>query len=71
METSKNWGLALFACAALLASGARAAGPAQVIYSFAGDEDGEYADTDLVIDGAGNIYGTTVQGGTFGAGTVF
>jgi uncharacterized repeat protein (TIGR03803 family) len=42
-----------------------------VIYSFAGEEDGEYSDTDLEIDGAGNIYGTTVLGGHFGSGTVF
>jgi uncharacterized repeat protein (TIGR03803 family) len=42
-----------------------------VIYSFAGDEDGEYADTDLETDGAGNIYGTTVLGGHSGSGTVF
>jgi uncharacterized repeat protein (TIGR03803 family) len=43
----------------------------KVIYSFAGDEDGEYPDTDLVLDNAGNIYGTTVLGGDFGSGTVF
>src|SRR5216110_2134029 len=42
-----------------------------VIYSFAGDEDGEYADTDLVMDAAGNLYGTTVQGGDHGSGTVW
>ena len=42
-----------------------------VIYSFGGEEDGEYADTDLVVDGAGNLYGTTVSGGEFGGGTVF
>jgi len=42
-----------------------------VIYSFAGEEDGEYADTDLEMDSAGNIYGTTVLGGDFGGGTVF
>src|SRR5467141_3376642 len=41
-----------------------------VIFSFAGD-DGEYADTDLETDSAGNIYGTTVLGGDFGCGTVF
>src|SRR5262245_50524838 len=41
-----------------------------VIFSFAEDE-GEYADTDLETDGAGNIYGTTVLGGDFGGGTVF
>ena len=42
-----------------------------VIYSFAGDEDGEYADTDLERDSTGNIYGTTVLGGHSGSGTVF
>src|SRR6201993_5101126 len=42
-----------------------------VIYSLAGDQDGEYADTDLETDSAGNIYGTTVLGGDFGGGTVF
>src|SRR3984893_10293043 len=41
-----------------------------VIFSFAGDN-GEYADTDLETDSAGNIYGTTVLGGYFGSGTVF
>src|SRR5467141_2207117 len=41
-----------------------------VIFSFAGD-DGEYADTDLETDSAGNIYGTTVLGGDFGGGTAF
>src|SRR5882724_4381452 len=42
----------------------------EVIFSF--DEDaGEYADTDLETDSAGNIYGTTVLGGDFGGGTVF
>ena len=50
---------------------AGAGGPVNVIYSFAGDEDGEYADTDLETDAAGNIYGTTVLGGEFGGGTVF
>src|ERR1700730_14733352 len=52
---------------------ARAAGAAvpQIIYNFAGNDDGEYLDSDLVIDGAGTIYGTSVQGGDFGSGTVF
>ena len=54
-----------------LGSGPKAHGGTNVIYSFAGDEDGEYADTDLAIDKAGNLYGTTVLGGDFGSGTVF
>src|SRR5437867_13065423 len=41
-----------------------------VIFSFEAD-DGEYADTDLETDSAGNIYGTTVLGGDHGSGTVF
>src|SRR5438093_6528405 len=41
-----------------------------VIFSFS-EDDGEYADTDLETDSAGNIYGTTVLGGDFGSGTVF
>ena len=63
--------LAAFAVMAILASGARAASTTDVIYSFAGGADGEYTDTDLVIDSAGNLYGTSVLGGDFGGGTVF
>jgi uncharacterized repeat protein (TIGR03803 family) len=43
----------------------------QIIYSFGGGTDGEYLDTDVAIDGAGNLYGTSVLGGTFGGGTVW
>ena len=59
-----------FSAVVLLASAA-AASTTHLIYSFAGEEDGEYADTDLVIDSAGNIYGTTVQGGDHASGTVW
>jgi uncharacterized repeat protein (TIGR03803 family) len=49
---------------------AKATTTTDVIFSF--DEDnGEYADTDLETDSAGNIYGTTVLGGEHGSGTVF
>src|ERR1700691_396095 len=50
---------------------AASASSTKVIYSFAGGKDGEYLDTDLVMDSAGNLYGTSVQGGDFGGGTVF
>ncbi|MCU1302277.1 MAG: hypothetical protein JWQ87_2561 [Candidatus Sulfotelmatobacter sp.] len=62
--------LTIFAMSTILASLASAS-TTQVIYSFTGGKDGEYLDTDLVVDSAGNIYGTTVQGGDFGGGTVF
>jgi uncharacterized repeat protein (TIGR03803 family) len=54
-----------------LLSIAAVASTTRVIYSLGGDQDGEYTDTDLVLDSAGNIYGTSVQGGDFGSGTVF
>jgi uncharacterized repeat protein (TIGR03803 family) len=63
--------LSLCAAITMLAGAASAANPIKVIYSFSGDTDGEYLDTDLVIDKAGNLYGTSVQGGDFGSGTVF
>jgi len=60
---------ALVAIVFLLASSAAA--NTTEIYSFGGGSDGEYTDTELVMDSAGNLYGTSVQGGTFGGGTVF
>jgi len=61
--------LMVFALTALLVSGAWAAST-KVLFSFE-EEAGEYPDTDLIVDGAGNIYGTSVTGGDFGTGTVF
>jgi uncharacterized repeat protein (TIGR03803 family) len=43
----------------------------EVLYSFAGEDDGEYTDTDVAIDASGNLYGTSVLGGEFGGGTVW
>ena len=63
--------LAMGAVASLLATAAWAASTAKLIYSFAGNGDGEYTDTELVADSAGNLYGTSVQGGMYGGGTVF
>src|SRR5690349_777767 len=54
----------------LLVCTAWAANTEKVLFSF-GEDHGEYPDTDLIIDQAGNLYGTTVQGGDFGSGTVF
>ena len=62
--------LAILAPLALLLSAASAS-TTKVLYAFAGGNDGEYLDTDLVIDSAGNLYGSTVQGGTHSSGTVF
>jgi len=43
------------------------------VYSFGapGSGDGMYPFCNLLFDAKGNLYGTTVQGGTYGAGIVF
>ncbi len=43
----------------------------KVIHSFGDGQDGMYPYGGLVFDDAGNLYGTTNQGGTEGRGTVF
>jgi uncharacterized repeat protein (TIGR03803 family) len=63
-------GAAIFLLIALCGSGVKAS-TTEVIYSFAGEDDGEYTDTDVAIDAAGNLYGTSVLGGEFGGGTVW
>jgi uncharacterized repeat protein (TIGR03803 family) len=43
----------------------------EVIYQFTGDPDGWSPGGKLVPDRAGNLYGTTRNGGVYGGGTVF
>ena len=52
-------GAAILLLIALCGSGVKAS-TTEVIYSLAGDDDGEYTDTDVEIDAAGNLYGTSV-----------
>jgi uncharacterized repeat protein (TIGR03803 family) len=47
------------------------AGVETVLYSFRGAADGANPRSILTADGAGNFYGTTLQGGFSGAGVVF
>jgi uncharacterized repeat protein (TIGR03803 family) len=68
---SARTSLSIWAAVALLTSAAWAASTTKLVYSFSGSTDGEYTDTELVRDSAGNLYGTSVQGGTYGGGTVF
>jgi uncharacterized repeat protein (TIGR03803 family) len=48
-----------------------AEGKEMVLHSFTGGTDGANPQASLVMDAAGNLYGTTYAGGTSGAGTVF
>jgi uncharacterized repeat protein (TIGR03803 family) len=47
-----------------------ASGELKVLYNFKGGSDGDIPNG-VVQDSKGNLYGTTFQGGTYGAGTVF
>ena len=42
-----------------------------VLHTFGSTPDGGFPVANLVFDGSGNLYGTTVQGGAYGNGTVF
>jgi uncharacterized repeat protein (TIGR03803 family) len=42
-----------------------------VLYSFAGGKDGSEPYAGLAFDAAGNLYGTTYEGGSYSDGTVF
>ncbi|HEX4113822.1 MAG TPA: choice-of-anchor tandem repeat GloVer-containing protein [Stellaceae bacterium] len=43
----------------------------RVLYAFAGGNDGAVPSGDLIVDKAGNLYGTTAQGGAHDNGAVF
>jgi uncharacterized repeat protein (TIGR03803 family) len=45
----------------------------RILYSFLGGSngDGAFPDAGVIVDAAGNLYGTTYEGGFNGAGTVF
>src|SRR5437868_10823990 len=72
MKSPTYFQIRAFAASAVfvLSLAAATATTTEVIFSCEEDE-GEYADTDLETDSAGNIYGTTVLGGEFGGGTFF
>jgi uncharacterized repeat protein (TIGR03803 family) len=46
-------------------------GGENVLYKFNGDPDGFFPESRLVRDAAGNLYGTTSEGGAYGFGAVF
>ena len=47
------------------------AGTETILHSFTGAPDGRFPHGDLARDGAGNLYGTTLNGGGIGLGMVF
>jgi uncharacterized repeat protein (TIGR03803 family) len=47
------------------------AGQETVLHSFTGGADGAFPSGGVIRDSAGNLYGTTQEGGTAGYGVVF
>jgi uncharacterized repeat protein (TIGR03803 family) len=43
----------------------------KTLHHFGNGKDGQLPDSNLIFDSSGNLYGTTVNGGTYGYGTVF
>src|SRR5208337_613028 len=54
-----------------LTPGAKNTWTQKVLYSFTGGTDGGIPTSGVVLDIAGNLYGTTKSGGTFNAGVVY
>ncbi|MGO4884336.1 MAG: choice-of-anchor tandem repeat GloVer-containing protein [Bryobacteraceae bacterium] len=48
-----------------------ATGQESVLYGFPGAPGGSYPDAGVTLDSAGNLYGTTYNGGTTGSGVVY
>jgi uncharacterized repeat protein (TIGR03803 family) len=46
-------------------------GKFKLLHTFRGGDDGTYPYTGVIVDSAGNLYGATVNGGTFSRGLVF
>ena len=54
-----------------LTSGAGGLWTETILHSFGAGKDGEFPGAGMVIDAAGNLYGTTTEGGVTGGGAVF
>jgi hypothetical protein len=63
---SNRW-LAVSISLVVLAASALAGSNEQVIYRFQGGSDGYNPSGNLLADSGGNLYGTTVEGGTGGS----
>jgi uncharacterized repeat protein (TIGR03803 family) len=63
--------ITLVAMAWLLLGVANAASSEKVLYTFQGGTDGANPSAGVIFDKAGNLYGPTAGGGTYGYGTVY
>jgi uncharacterized repeat protein (TIGR03803 family) len=61
-----DWGAHTFGTIYELESGV-----IETLHSFGGGDDGSYIDAGLTQGADGNLYGVSLEGGTFGAGALF
>jgi uncharacterized repeat protein (TIGR03803 family) len=71
LQLSSKFGCSLALALLIPAAFAHAKSRESVLYSFTGGADGSNPYGALVEDAAGNLYGTAVEGGAKGVGTVF
>lgn len=76
MTRARRVSMTLFAAVTLLASSALGASKYKVLHNFGSSNDGSVPFGPLTLDGKGNLYGVTFDGGTglcsdYGCGTVF
>jgi hypothetical protein len=68
----RNLGIAVTIAGLILTVSASASGPTEsTLYNFLGHPDGSNPASPVTFDKAGNIYGTTVDGGMYGFGAIF
>jgi uncharacterized repeat protein (TIGR03803 family) len=71
LRISSKFGCGLALALLIPVGGAHAKSGETVLYSFTGEADGGNPFAGLIEDKSGNLYGTTVEGGADGLGTVF
>jgi uncharacterized repeat protein (TIGR03803 family) len=67
----RYFGTLLAGAVGIAAPGVAAGAPAVVLHEFTGSPDGARPTGNVVVNGAGQVFGTTLAGGAAGLGTVF
>ena len=69
--TDPGWGGTVFKLSPGTGKHGKVVWTLTALHNFTGGEDGSDIYSPLTFDGAGNLYGTTVYGGTYGQGVVY
>ena len=68
---SRRWNVVFAVAAVLIVADGLRAQTEQRLYTFSGYPDGGSPSSNLVMDAAGNLYGTSMTGGAYEAGEVY